>query len=401
MTDPMNQPALELLGDRLEDAVGRSVAAGGVPPGHRRRGRVVLLVSMVLFVVLALGVVAVVPDDDPPAEASVRAAAQQTVDASTGRFEVTLATAGVPAVPDFEAVVTGAYDIPQDRFETTVDLSSLADGLAAQGLDLLGGDATFTLVVDGSTVYLRSSLVQSLLGADTEWVRVDLAELGVEGGVFGDAAGQMGAATLDPGTFLEMLEGFGGEVTEAGRESVRGTETTHYSGSIDLDVAYQQIPVEERAEIEQFLGSLVPGGIDLPTFPVDVWIDDLGLVRRFETRVSLAELAIPGGQSLAGEVSLRIEYFDPGQPVEIAVPAPEQAADLRDLLDSVGLGFLADIDLGALREDIEGLDPGEVDLDGIREHLEGLDLEGLEQDVEGFLGGLGGEQEPAGAAGGG
>lgn len=393
MTDPASQPALDLLGDRLEYAVGRSVAAGGVPPG-RRRGRVVLLAAMVAFVALALGAVAVFPDRGQPADAKVRAAAQQTVDTSTGRFEATLAATASSVMPAFDVVVTGAYDIPQGRFQTTVDLSSLADGLAAQGLDLLGADASVTVVVDGTTIYLRSGLVSSLLGSETEWVRLDLAELTGGEGLLDGASG-MAAATVDPSAFLEMLESIGGDVTEVGQESVRGIETTRYSGSIDLDVAYQQVPAEHRAEIEEALGALVPGGIDLPSLPVEVWIDGDGLVRRFETTVSLGDMAgdmaLPGMEAVPGELSVRVEYFDPGAPVDIAVPAPEETAELGELLDGIGLGFLADIDLGELRQRFEDFDPGELDLDGLEGHLDGLGDE-----LEGFMDDLGGDEGSTG-----
>ncbi len=388
MTDPINRPALDQLGDSLEQAVARSVAAGGVPPERGRRGHLTLLVCLVAFVALALGAVAVIPDAGRSAEAEVRAAAQQTVDASTGRFEVTMAVTGAALTPDFEAVVTGAYDIPQDRFQTAVDLSSLVDGLAAEGLDLLGGDATVTLVVDGTTVYLRIGLLGALPGTDAEWIRLDLGELTGGSGLFGDAAAPMGAGTLDPSAFLEMLEGFGGEVTEAGNESVRGAETTRYSGSIDLDVAYQQLPPEERAEIEQVLGALVPGGLDLPSFPVDVWIDEAGLVRRFETRVSLGDVAPLGSEVAAGEVSLRLEYFDLGQPVDVTVPGPEETVELGEVLDGVGLGFLGDIDLEALREAMEGFEG--PDLGELGEHLDELDLEGVQQHLDGLTEHLGG-----------
>src|SRR5207248_7186265 len=80
----------------------------------------------------------------------------------------------------------------------------------------------------------------------------------------------------DPTQGLGMVRGAANEVV-VGTEDVRGTPTTHYRVTVDLDKAIADAPSSERESLTK-LSSLYT----VRTFPVDVWLDSGGRVRRYQ-----------------------------------------------------------------------------------------------------------------------
>lgn len=66
--------------------------------------------------------------------------------------------------------------------------------------------------------------------------------------------------------------------------------------------------------------------------PVDVWIDDEGLVRR----VQLVVAAGSGADAI--EVRQTVELWDVGEPVEIEVPAEGEVIDVGELIEQFAGG---------------------------------------------------------------
>lgn len=77
-----------------------------------------------------------------------------------------------------------------------------------------------------------------------------------------------------------------------GREEVRGTETTHYRGVVNLG--------EMGAPPEY------------DRFPLEVWIDDSGRTRRYSQ------------QQLGSESTVVWEFYDFGISVDLVPPPPEK-----------------------------------------------------------------------------
>lgn len=400
--NPGYQPALHALGDQLEAAAARGGPSGPTSTGTRW-GRVLLLPALAVFAVIALAAALLVPGSSKSADAAVSAAAQQTADQSTGRFSLTVSASGVTQMPDVDLTVEGAYDIPNERYEVSMDLTSMA-GVLGDAAGMVG-DASVRVVVDGDVMYLHLGGMSDFLGLDGEWLRVDMADLAGAAGL-GEAevpADQIDPGLLAPGDVLGALEQMGGEVTEVGTEEVRGVSTTHYSGQIDLQKALDELTPEERDEVQGLLDFVAPDST-LPALPVDVWIDDEGFVRRVELSLSLAELPGPADAVIDGQVSVTMEFFDLGAPVDIQPPSPDQVSEFDDLFGGLGgamidgFGALDELDLDGLGLeglglddlDLDSLDLGGLDLDGLFEGLEDFDIEGF--DIEGFdLGDLEGE----------
>ncbi len=61
--------------------------------------------------------------------------------------------------------------------------------------------------------------------------------------------------------------------------------------------------------------------VDVADVPIDVWVDDEGLLRKYEIEADLEQ----GGQTFSTSVGL--ELFDYGEPVAVDLP---DAADVAD-----------------------------------------------------------------------
>jgi hypothetical protein len=370
-------PALDALGDRLESAAGTVIASGGLP-SDRRWSRLAIVPAIAIFALAAFALAYVVPGGDVrTAEAEVIDAAQATSDASTGRFEVTVAVDG-PATEaaggPVEVKIEGAYDIANDVYRVAVDTESLGSALGGE----LGSEAAgavmddVELIVAGDDVYLNLGPLAELLGSDVSWFKITLPEL------LGGEDGQAPALAPDPGAALELLNGLGPDATEVGTEQVRGVDTTHYKGTISVQEALDSVPEAERSELEEALGTLVPELV-LPDIPVDVWIDEAGMVRRVTMSVSADSFGLPELVG-AGSVSLTVEFFDIGEPVDVQIPPEEEVTSLDELFG----GLFSEDGLGGL-ELPEGLEDFSMDdLEGLFEEF-GAQVPDSLDDLEGML----------------
>jgi len=116
----------------------------------------------------------------------------------------------------------------------------------------------------------------------------------------------------NPAGGLEFLSGESRRVDEIGRDVVRGAATTRYRVELEAaSVAARSSDAVRRAVEED----------GRRAFPVDVWIDRAGLIRRLRWDQRFR----------AGDTSARIvvttEYFAFGAAVAIDVPPPDQVAD--------------------------------------------------------------------------
>jgi hypothetical protein len=209
-----------------------------------------------------------------PTPAYLAQAADRTVALETGRVEAQMTAPGV------SATVTGAFDLTQRSAALTLVV------------DAEGETSTADVVVVDDALFVRPDGFGAALGEalGTPWVKVDLSDLTAM------VPGTAELPAIEPAELIDRLRTEGIEVTEVGRESVRGVEATHY-----------------RAEVPAATGSAAVGAAT-----IDVWIDDDGLVRRADLR---------------GEdgVEARVELLDLGQPVSIEAPPSDQITDLGDL----------------------------------------------------------------------
>lgn len=262
---------------------------------------------------------------DAAAVAALRAAPDAAADAGSSRFEMVMVIDGPEGA--FEITSTGAID--GDRVAMKMDLGSGLAGLAeAEGEALPPGfDQPMEIVIDGATAFLRMPMLDAISGT-SGWLSATGEELAAGGSAFGLTEG-----STDPSQIVELLRGTGDDLTEEGREDVRGVATTHYSVLVDLAQAFESVPAEQRSVLEAQIE-----GFDIAAeqIPVDVWVDDEGLVRRFKLDLSELVGAVAAGDSAV----MTIEMFDYGADIDIEVPALEDTTPLADVMGGLGMGAL-------------------------------------------------------------
>ncbi|MEZ5133680.1 MAG: hypothetical protein R2699_01110 [Acidimicrobiales bacterium] len=304
-------------------------------------------------------------DGAPATGAALAEAATRTSDAGTGRVEVTMRlTAGLSDVGPGAVELTGS-----GAFDTQAQRSSMA--LAMDGvLGMLGngeGDGedggagvAFETVTDGAVVYVRSPASGVVIDGGDRWVRLDPDELAAEADARGadpsivEDLDQLAAPmpVLDPAALLDWLTAAGAEVTVVGAERVNGVDTTHQRATLELGDLAQRLDPEARTELERSTANLSGSAgalLDTP-LPVDVYVDDEGLVRRVVLTLGFGDEATTGAPGSAGSggagigggiddlfgdlsMTITVDYLDLGEPVDIVVP---------DRADTVGVGDLMD-----------------------------------------------------------
>lgn len=264
---------------------------------------------------------------------SVASASSRTESAS---FELTLASSF--GEQDLTIGASGAFDSAEDRARLTFDMSALAELLGgfgaafgAQPGDLEGFDDPekwqLEALQDGRIVYLRFPLIASELPEGKEWIKVDVDALAQMKGVELDLE-QLGSfGATDPLSILEALEAVSGPLETVGREEIRGTETTHYRTT--LDPAKIAAQAEAAGATEDVLGSFKDAlaQVNLASVPLDVWVDDAGLLRRMEIDASMTQ------EGLGGETSMRLTFdlFDYGAEVDVEPPPADLVVDAATL----------------------------------------------------------------------
>lgn len=173
-------------------------------------------------------------------------------------------------------------------------------------------------VGDDRHVYTRSSQLASTLPRGKVW-------LGMEPLLGRDPSNSFSYGLGAKGT-IEMLRATGSHVEEVDHESVRGLPTTHYKATIDLDRMAQVFADQGEgmlARSYERLAEETPARI-----PIEVWVDDRGLVRlvRMVSPLSVAE----GRGSV--DMDLRMEFFDFGVHPRITLPPPGKVFDYTPVL---------------------------------------------------------------------
>ncbi len=288
--------------------------------------------------------------------------AKDTLDVETGRFEMTMDFSGEFDGTAIDASMTaeGAYDNSVPATQMSMDMGSFMDSMLdmaeASGEDMTGAemldgiDWSMETIQIGDTVYVRTgmfAMLGGLLGTeidDDTWFRADTGDM-----AGGDMESLTGAQTtgMDPDIYLEFMQGAGEDVEELGTEDIRGTEATGYRVEVSVaDAIEAQVDDEAVAEMEEMFEQFGGGEYLELTFPVDIYVDGEGSVRRVVLAMDIADMGSALGMSdadLGGgsmEISVTTDFFDFGEDITIEAPPEDQVQDMEDLMGGMGLeGF--------------------------------------------------------------
>ena len=200
--------------------------------------------------------------------------------------------------------------------ETIVKLSGQGQTFATvtrgEGVSQLGGShnghMTLTVATSPSPrgalepceMISTGSLVYARLPHTQRWVSVDIAKV---------AGIDPSALSADPSAQLDYLKSVSGTVKTVGHEKVRGTSTTHYRYTLNVDQFLSKLKPATRQQMQAALKEL-----EISSFPLDTWIDDDGLPRRVSFDWKTTK------QGATFEMNTRIETYDYGTNVTVAPP---------------------------------------------------------------------------------
>lgn len=249
------------------------------------------------------------PADGGADLAAFRAAAVDSAEYASGRFEGTLMLAGQPDLPEgFTLYIEGAFN--GTLVELKMDMSEALEGAAGtEGLDLesLGDFSDVRFIFDGETAYMRFPIF-ALMGVETDWV-----ELPADEAI--DTAGFGGIGDSTPVDGLAAYLDAGGAVETVGTDRIRGVDTTHFQVLFDVE------------DFEEFVGDasvadLRASGVE--QLPMDVWIGDDGLIYRYAISYEgLAEIDL---------LSIVYDIYDYGEDVGIQLPDADNVTSMDELL---------------------------------------------------------------------
>ena len=208
------------------------------------------------------------------------------------------------AIERTESTASSRFDVRATERSFGRDSELTCDGMAdyaRKRMRLLCGEFGDFIAI-GETLYFRGTTAV-ILGSRERWLKIRDSD---EGSSIHD---------LSPVTLLAMLRAASRETEQLGDEEVRGIPTVGLRLTVDC----------EEAELD----------CEGETTPVDVWIDEEGLVRR----IFLESGGTPG----------TIDFFDFGVEVDIRPPPDDQVDDFDGLSRKrceVGVGTpVADGDL--------------------------------------------------------
>jgi hypothetical protein len=157
------------------------------------------------------------------------------------------------------------------------------------------------------------------------WIRygyADLADLGGSSGAY--LKDQMQNTTPNQSVKLLLASG---DVKKVGTEQVRGVNTTHYTGTVDVADLADKNSSLTAGQLAGLKKQLTQAGVT--TENVDIWVNDQDLLVKKTEK----------GQMSAGEYTQTAYYSDYGVKVSATKPAASDTEDFKDLLKKQGGGL--------------------------------------------------------------
>ncbi len=237
------------------------------------------------------------PDSSFDPQSIVEATAAKTAAATPASVSASDSFEGGASAPN-PSTVEGAVDGDSGRVTVTAET---------------GGTTLTTEIAHDGTVFYVKPPAGAQIPEGKDWVRLDIAEFSPGTSGLRDFLRFLQA---DPLRILSFVTAGIEDVEEIGPEQIRGVDTMHYSGTVNVEAA-----AEGSDELAEAFAQLAQTS-DLPEFRADLWIDGEGVCRRLAYEFS--NPADAGG----GIARTTIEFFDFGEPVDLDLPSDEDAYDL-------------------------------------------------------------------------
>ena len=260
--------------------------------------------------------------------------ASTSAEATSGRFSFDLSTTFPGTDEPFAFAGEGAFDRASGRSSFAVDMSSFAKLIGGFVAGLGGTNATdlpdfddpegwrIEVIQDGAVGYVRFPALDDQLPPGKTWIRGDAGDASASG-LDLDELEQF--TKSDPRDALDALRAVTSDIETVGSEQLRGVATTHYRAVVDPAELAKRSPAS--APSSQSLVDRIATQSGLGPVPLDVWIDESGLVRK----LTMSFEGTDPSASRSSEVSMSFELWDYGEAVEIDLPPASQVADASAL----------------------------------------------------------------------
>jgi hypothetical protein len=212
------------------------------------------------------------------------------------------------------------------KLATTVAAGGNSETITGSGvLDLQDGTSRMRMGQGGrqleqrivnQVLYQKPPAASGQLPEGKSWMKVDLQRLNRSQGT--------GPSMSDPANSFAYTKSLSEkDVRKVGDEPVNGVSTTHYRVDLDLSKPAEGDSAQERKLRAQ-------SGDDVP---VDLWIDEDGLTRRQQIRMTVKDTAQTGGAGTSAQqaqAKVVMDFSGFGTEVDVAAPPSADTADVTD-----------------------------------------------------------------------
>lgn len=276
------------------------------------------------------GLVATGCGAEEAAGVDVAQAATKTAAKKTAKVTMTFRGSGMGLPVPLNVTANGVTALDAAKGTLTMDFGPLLQLAGAPA----GGDSKLEMRFgNGSAVYVKPPALPGLeIPGGKSWVSADLEQLGEAFGFDTKALGAL--LNVDPSSQLKAFDAAKG-LKEVGKEQVDGVETTHFKGTLKLSDYVAALPADQRKAAQDALKQLEglggDQGFDQPT-PVELWVDDEGVLRRMVSTGKVpGQKGVPGGTF---KVDYRLSDF--GTPLDLTPPPADDTYDVTGLIEKFG-----------------------------------------------------------------
>lgn len=285
------------------------------PSWHRRVGAAAVLTSVAL-VASACGSSGNASSGNASSSSpsrAVDAAYTTTMKAKTARFSFTETAQGGSATGSSSVSVSGKgeVDFSDNAFQMSINSPT-------------GG--TIKLLETKAMLYIEvPSSDRSQISEGKPWASVNLNQ--VDEDDLGKSFSQLASVMTDsPTDALSELQSVSKRVTKSGTATIDGVTTTGYKATVDLTKVAAKVKETEGGKAAQAITD-EEKALGATTLPVEVWIDNKGMVRRYESKTATSSSAT--GSSASGTTAtLTITLSDFGSAVHVTAPSAAQVANV-------------------------------------------------------------------------
>jgi hypothetical protein len=201
-------------------------------------------------------------------------------------------------------------------FSSVMQTKPLLARMTMSGMEVAGqslGDVSALITPDA--FFMKIPMLSAQLGKP--WMEMKFSDMKAASGFdFKQVISQ--SQQMQPAQYIEQLAA-SGDVKAVGTESINGTETTHYAGTVSVEDQLSHFSGAVRSQMQGVIDKTGWTGAK-----IDVWLDGKGLVRRMRS-------ASVGGE---GDMSMAMDVLAYGVRVDVTPPPADQVADLAQLANS-------------------------------------------------------------------